>query len=202
MIIGIIYKYENIFNHKVYIGQTINEEKRIAAHRNAIIEKNPHFHAAIRKYGFENFNYEVLFRIQCELLDYVKIVLDELEIYYISKFDSTNVDKGYNISEGGGGTLGYKLTEEHKKKISDVMKSKHIQLSKEQLLKMQEKRKEVKVLKGKCIVRCDLQGNKLESYISMRDASRKFNCNAKSLSRAMTRKTNQGIFKGYLWKFE
>lgn len=82
------------------------------------------------------------------------------------------------------------------------MKSKHIQLSEEQLLKMQEKRKEVKVLKGKCIVRCDLQGNKLESYISMRDASRKFNCNAKSLSRAMTRKTNQGIFKGYLWKFE
>lgn len=202
MIIGIIYKYENILNHKVYIGQTINEEKRIQAHRNAVIEKNPHFHAAIQKYGFENFNYEVLFRIQCELLDYIKIVLDEMEMYYINKFNSTDPTCGYNITSGGGGTIGYKLSEEHKKRLSDVMKSKHIHLSKEQIIALQEKRKEVKFIKGKAINRYDLQGNFKESYMSMMDAARKFKCNAKSLSRAMTRKHNTGIFKGYLWKFE
>ena len=202
MIIGIIYKYENTFNHKVYIGQTIDEKKRFSAHKSAIIEKNPHFHAAIKKYGFENFNYEVLFRIQCELTEYVKIVLDEMEMYYINKFNSTNPIYGYNITSGGGGTIGYKLSEEHKKKISDAMKSKHIHLSKEQILALQEKRREVKYIKGKAINRYDLQGNLIESYISMIDASRKFKCNAKSLSRAMKREHNTGIFKGYLWKFE
>lgn len=177
-------------------------KREVLAHKNAIIEKNPHFHAAIQKYGFENFNYEVLFRIQCEVLDYVKIVLDEMEMYYINKFNSANPNYGYNITLGGGGTFGYKLTEEHKKKLSEIMKSKHLHLSQEQLLSLQEKRKEVKFIKGKSINRYDLQGNLIESYISMRDAARKFKCNAKALSRAMTREHNRGLFKGYLWKFE
>lgn len=54
-----------------------------------------------------------------------------MEMYYINKFNSTNPIYGYNITSGGGGTIGYKLSEEHRKKLSDIMKSKHIHLSKE-----------------------------------------------------------------------
>jgi len=40
----------------------------------------------------------------------LKNILDKLEIAYISFYDSVNT--GYNLSLGGGGTLGYKHTEE------------------------------------------------------------------------------------------
>ena len=52
-----------------------------------------------------------------------------MEMYYINKFNSANPNYGYNITLGGGGTFGYKLTEEHKKKLSEIMKSKHLHLS-------------------------------------------------------------------------
>ena len=46
---GIIYKYTNKINKKVYIGQTINESRRKREHREA--KGDYPFHRAIRKYG-------------------------------------------------------------------------------------------------------------------------------------------------------
>jgi hypothetical protein len=40
----------------------------------------------------------------------LKKVLDAMEIAFISFYDSVNL--GYNLSLGGGGSLGYKHTEE------------------------------------------------------------------------------------------
>ena len=97
---GIIYCYTNLKNNKRYIGQTLNPESRYAAHKSAY--KNPNnseydslINRAFRKYGYENFKYEVL----AKDIDDINI-LNELKIYYINFYNS-KTPNGYNVEDGG-----------------------------------------------------------------------------------------------------
>ena len=114
---GIIYKYTNKINGKVYIGQTIHEKQRICAHKYCYGES--YFHNAIKKYGFENFEYVILERLDESLLD-------EREIYWISFYNANDVSFGYNLTGGGDGLRGRKLTEEHKQKLINGKKNKPV----------------------------------------------------------------------------
>lgn len=95
----IIYKVTNKVNGKVYIGQTIRTlEQRKWQHLDAA--KNgckTHFYNAIRKYGEDSFVFEIL--------DEASSVqeLNELERYYIAKFDS--IKNGYNMVDGGNNNV-------------------------------------------------------------------------------------------------
>lgn len=96
---GIIYCYTNLENNKKYIGQTINPQQRYRQHKSSAYnekneEYNSPFHRAIRKYGFENFNYEVL--AESEDIE----ILNQMEILLIQKY-KTKVPNGYNIEDGG-----------------------------------------------------------------------------------------------------
>lgn len=93
-----IYKITNIINNKVYIGQSINIEKRVKEHFYKVqcskdISFNSILHQAIRKYGAENFTWEVL--IECSIED-----IDKLEQKYIQEYNSI-APNGYNILIGG-----------------------------------------------------------------------------------------------------
>ena len=55
---GYIYKFINRINGKKYIGQTNNIENRYKAHLSS--KRNDPFHNALRKYGIENFDFEVI----------------------------------------------------------------------------------------------------------------------------------------------
>ena len=60
-----IYKFTNKTNGKIYIGQTNNIQKRKNGHKSESFNEksagyNLPFHAAIRKYGWENFNFDIL----------------------------------------------------------------------------------------------------------------------------------------------
>ena len=97
-----IYKYTNKVNGKIYIGQSINLEQRRYAHKSSAYNEkandyNSQFHQAIRKYGFDNFDYEVIAEISNE--EYTKTMLDDLEIYFIKYYDSYK--NGYNATFGG-----------------------------------------------------------------------------------------------------
>lgn len=110
----------NKTNNKSYIGQSVSIEERYKSHkRNHIVETNNAynslFYRALRKYGFENFNYEVL----VESEDLSKDDLNELEIYYIERYQSFN--EGYNMNKGGNYTSSSK-----KLKESDVEKIKEM----------------------------------------------------------------------------
>ena len=100
-----IYKFTNKINEKIYIGQTNNLQKRYNGHKSVSFNKNSSdynlpFHCAIRKYGIENFNYEVLEEIdENESQEFV----DEREIFFINEFKSLIDENGYNISLGGQG---------------------------------------------------------------------------------------------------
>jgi len=110
----IIYKSTNLINGKVYIGQSIKTlPKRISGHKATSKKPKIFFHYAIKKYGFENFNWTIIDQA------YNREELDDKEIFWIDFYDSRNKDKGYNINEGGNHSL---VSEETKIKISENAK--------------------------------------------------------------------------------
>ena len=117
---GVIYKYTNKINSKVYIGQTVDEVKRKSRHKSCV--DNNHFHNAIRKYGFDSFEYTVLERINLEP-DVIYDELDRLECKYISEYNSNNSEFGYNLTSGGHS--GRTWNDEARKNLSDKFKGKH-----------------------------------------------------------------------------
>lgn len=85
---GYIYKITNSINKKSYIGYTENPEKRWLAHQRK--QGSKLVFQAIKKYGLENFVFEVI----------AKDVVEN-ENNYIVEFN-TIAPAGYNITEGGG----------------------------------------------------------------------------------------------------
>lgn len=89
-----IYKITNIVNNKAYIGQSVRIERRIAEHRQSALRGDDEvLYRAMRKYGLQNFQYEVI--CECEPSQ-----LDELEQYYIQQYH-TLLPNGYNYQLGG-----------------------------------------------------------------------------------------------------
>jgi len=110
---GIIYKATNVVNNKCYIGQTINFSRRKIEHlsesrRTIPAQHNSKFYNAIRKYGWDNFNWEIIYK------DIPENRLDIAEMCAIYTFDSC--DRGYNSTTGGEG--GSARSEETKIKMS------------------------------------------------------------------------------------
>lgn len=113
---GIIYCFTNNINGKKYVGQTINPKERYNNHKSSY--KNPNskeynslLHKAFRKYGFNNFTYEIL----AQNIDDIDI-LNQLEIAYIKQFNC-KTPNGYNIEDGGKNGKKPKTLEHRKKEI-------------------------------------------------------------------------------------
>lgn len=92
-----IYKIENIINNHCYIGQSINIQKRLNRHKTTAFNSNSKdyeypLYRAFRKYGLENFSFEVLEECLPE-------ELNEKEKYYIQEYNS--FFDGYNQTLGG-----------------------------------------------------------------------------------------------------
>ena len=106
-----IYRIENLVNHKIYIGLSKDCMKRWHDHRSKAFNstreddiKKP-LYMAMRKYGLDNFTFEIIEK--CD-----ESLLKEREIYWISYYDSYN--KGYNATKGGDLPEGHILKgEEH-----------------------------------------------------------------------------------------
>ena len=99
---GCLYMATNRTNGKVYIGQTRQAfSRRKSRHLWDAARNSPcRFHAAIRKYGSEAFEFKML------VVGPAGDWLSEMEIRAIEAYDSYN--KGYNDTKGGEGTLGSK----------------------------------------------------------------------------------------------
>ena len=134
---GIIYVAENTVNGKRYVGQTIRKfEERQAQHKKDSEVCDYKFYRAIRKYGWDNFNWAVI----VEGVESVES-LNRLEQYWIKELDTFK--NGYNSTTGGEGCI---VSAETKKKISERLKGekhpnygKH--LSEETKKKMSESQK-------------------------------------------------------------
>lgn len=116
----LIYKITNKINNKCYIGQTIKApEVRWKEHQSHAFGSHPNdkqktLYKAIRKYGLENFTFEVL---QDNIETYEQ--LDKAEIYWIDFYQSFL--KGYNETFGG---QSHHLKLPNKEIIEDYKKTK------------------------------------------------------------------------------
>ena len=134
-------------NFKRYIGVSSDFPRRMKQHK--LLAKNQKktslVHKAIRKYGEENINVKILDRF---------IKIEEalnFEKQMISDYDTRSF--GYNLTDGGEGSTGYRHTEDSKKiigeysrnrtrhpeshkKLSESRKKLHIVMSRESKLRM------------------------------------------------------------------
>ena len=107
-----IYKITNLINGHAYVGQAKDIERRWTQEKNASKnQSNPGYNyplmKAFRKYGIENFNFEIV--EECDIND-----LNNREIYWIEFYDT--FFNGYNQTFGGDTT-----SQQPKEKIIGVI---------------------------------------------------------------------------------
>lgn len=109
-----IYKITNLINNKIYIGQSVDIKERWQEHKrinerqneNAKIMQQYPLYKAFKKYGLNNFLFEVI--EECLITE-----LDDKEIFWIKYYNSYigfENSNGYNLTTGGKGNR--KVTEE------------------------------------------------------------------------------------------
>lgn len=107
-----IYKFTNKYNRKCYIGKSVDIEGRYKAHLRAAKHGDKTlFYNALRKYGIEGFDFNVLIECSKENLNY-------WEKFYIRYYCSNNRDWGYNLTYGGDGISVW--DDEMRKKHSEI----------------------------------------------------------------------------------
>lgn len=192
-LVGTVYCFINIKNNKLYIGETVksNYEERFSEHRNkAERGVDNYFYRAIRKYGWNCFNKVILF--QTEVLDnteenkqYLNDIVNKKEVFYIKKYRTTDHNFGYNLTDGGDGIVGYKHSEETRKKLSDSHKGeKHWKYRKQNY-------------GGDIILQFDLDYNFIQEWISMSEIERQTGYKSENISRCCNNKLD--TYKGYIW---
>jgi len=111
----VVYKATNTVNNKVYIGKTIrNINHAKARHKNRAFRDNyiTYFYNALRKYGWEAFSWQVVFNGSSD----EEIQAKEIELI------AEHQDICYNMTSGGDGSAGIKVSEETRKKHSENSK--------------------------------------------------------------------------------
>lgn len=134
-----VYQHKNKINGKVYIGITKQKPEQRWRHGQGC-KSSPHFYAAIQKYGWDNFEHNILFQ------NLTKEEACKKEQELIAKYHSMDREFGYNSTSGGDmftmnketkqkisqsmmgnkNGLGHPCSEEKKKKISEAQKGKHL----------------------------------------------------------------------------
>lgn len=114
-----IYKITNMKNNKMYIGQSVNIESRWKKHRTGPFSENNNqynssLYRAIRKYGIQNFRFEVI--EECS-----KENLNDREIFWIGYYYSNNPDIGYNLTSGGNTATATTLTLQQVEEIQNLL---------------------------------------------------------------------------------
>lgn len=205
-----IYKITNP-KGKVYIGQSVDIEKRWKMHKGLYGSKSNKLKRSLIKYGISEHLFEVIEECSVEQIY-------EREIYWIEFYNS--VEKGLNILEGGQGV---KMTESIKKKISEKKKN-HIcyhdsergeKISqslmgrkntwgkgKEKIGKKQEKKfkERLVALKSKCILQFNKNGDFIKEWDSIKNASESTKIHRENIGCVL-----RGITKtagGYKWKYK
>lgn len=121
----------------IYIGQSLNIMSRWRGYKNHGASKQFRLNNSFKKYGYENHTFEILEECSKELLN-------EQEKYWIKFYNTFDTKHGMNLQEGGSTgkvseetkrkisnsllgnqyTKGHKLSEEHRKKLSEKRRGK------------------------------------------------------------------------------
>ena len=145
MIIYSIYKSVNKINGKVYIGFDCDWPNRKRIHKCNYSRLKYKFYNAIKKYGWDNFEWEVIY--QSKDRDHT---LKVMESHFIQEYDS--FINGYNSTLGGEGVFGVRRKqsqeEKNKRKIT-MLGNNYGSLNKGRILSDELKLKLSMLKKGK-----------------------------------------------------
>lgn len=192
-----IYKITDTTNNKIYVGQTSrNIYVRFSDHISRINSKrkndrNCKLYIAMREHGKDKFTIDLL-----EQFDGTVKQADEREKYWIKTLDSMNSEIGYNTDEGG-----HTISENCRKARIKQMSGNKLTGD---LLKI-VRDNGMKEAKPICLF--DTDGNLLYEFESIIDASRKINCDRRSIQRALQKVYKYSIIKKLnnqicIWKYK
>jgi len=109
-----IYCIQNNINKKMYIGKSENIHRRLLEHfrhLNRGTSGSTYLQHAWNKYGQENFDVYLIEVCGQE-------IIEEMERYYIKKYNTNNDSFGYNLTDGGDGISGYRWSDEARERRS------------------------------------------------------------------------------------
>lgn len=114
-----IYKLTCKISGKLYIGKTVNFRVRMSNHKSEKKDKHGHLQNAVRKYGWDSFDVEILeiFENFDKHNEDHRLSILQKEADYIKLYNSTNRDIGYNICEHSTDRTGIPVSAETKEKI-------------------------------------------------------------------------------------
>lgn len=115
----IVYSITNKTNGKRYIGQHAGNNLDTYWRRNVWLAEQGYqgkrlLYRAIRKHGINGFEVKILVIVG------TKQEMDYYEIELIRIWNTTNPEKGYNITHGGDGSFGVKMSKETRAKMSEA----------------------------------------------------------------------------------
>lgn len=196
-----IYKITDRTNNKVYIGQTKRDiYKRFAEHINRALhserknDKSLALYIAINNHKPENFYVELL-----EKVEGTPKQVDEREIYWISQYDSTDPNIGYNLDKGGHviSEACRKAAEKHLFKAGSKLDGIMLETARANGMKFAKQVCQFDKLTGEC----------LAEFPSIMEASRSTGCDRRSIQRQLSGKANLGTPRSfsnikYIWKYK
>lgn len=205
---NVIYKATSLLTGKHYIGlttETLRERrtKHLSSARNM---SNTHFHKAIRKYGEDNFKWEVIEEFS-DIVDKENAmeILSEKEKYWIKYYDSFK--NGYNSTEGGEGVVGIKHTLEARQKMRKAKLGRV--LPKEQRSKISKSVMENHPFRGKTgkdapvskpVVQLSIKGEFINRYDTITEGAMSVDGDVGGICRCLA--TDNVTAFGYRWLYE
>lgn len=207
-----IYKIKNLINGKVYIGQSVDIQYRFNNHKSESFNPKSNaydtaIHRAIRKYGIENFSFEIV--EECEQEN-----LRDREIYWISHYGSFG--NGYNLTSGGEGVPTVNIKQAQQlwddglsiEEISIIMCcQKHTVI---RILESYEQYNQTESYKrgrenarkkmSKPVLQYDLNGNFIQRYSSAIAAEKQTGINASNIRGVSSR--HRSVAGNYQWTYE
>lgn len=187
-----VYLHLNKINQKKYYG--ITSEKNPEDRWRKGYSHNPHFSAAIKKYGWDNFEHIIiasnLSKKEAEIMEYNLITSEQ----------TNKTEFGYNLTSGGGAGV-FRHSEESKKLMSEHTKG--------ELNPMYGKQhsKETKAKISKALQSHPKTSKKILCvetqiiYKSLREAERLTGINHSGISQAAQKDGKQKTAGGYHWEY-
>ena len=201
---GIIYKYTNKYNNKVYIGQTINEERRREKWKClGAPYAGDYINRARKKYGIEAFLYEVLTEVISDNKEVLRQTLNNLEQYYIALYNSKDENFGYNLSDGGKAGVGQVITKETRRKMSLAQKGKKKSMSEQGKKNISLSHKGPRPWTHKKVCQIDKNTNQvIKVWESVTEAIHSFgDKTCGNLIAAIKNKYRHKYYRGYKWQY-
>ena len=200
-----VYMHINKINNKFYIGITGQQAEQRWGSNGSNYSTQAYFWNAIQKYGWDNFEHIIL------LDQLTKEEACKIEVLLIALLNTQNPNYGYNIRGGGdGGTLGLRMSDETKNKISESLKGRQAwnkgikmpprkQTSDVGRKNTSGEKRNTTGSRAKKVIQYDLDCNFIRIWSSMSEASRILNIDHACISDCCRGK--QKTAGGFIWRY-